>query len=167
IDGCERASAISASKAWCRRSSSARCACMDMLGGSPQSDCYLTQGVYTVLPHFRSRFRLCGAAIPDLRDVSISRLEGRRAKRDTFVQGFGVARFRGSRPGPEVSYALLPAGDGGPGWGSIGQRDPKTAIADLGGGQHPQSALLESQGAFGRKACAARALRRPKLQRWQ
>jgi hypothetical protein len=66
---------------------------MDMLGGSPQSDCYLTQEVYTILPHFRSGFRLCGAAIPDLRDVSIGRLEGERAKRDTFLQGFGVARF--------------------------------------------------------------------------
>src|SRR5262245_9601405 len=141
---------------------------MDMLGGSPQSDCYLTQGVYTVLPHFRSGFRLCGAAIPDLPDVSIGRLEGGRAKRDTFPRGFGVARFGVPISAwPEVSYALLPAGDGGPGTGSIGQRDPKTAIADLGGGQHPQSALLESQGAFGRKACAARALRRPKLQRWQ
>jgi hypothetical protein len=66
---------------------------MDMLGGSPQSDCYLTREVYTILPHFRSGFRLCGAAIPDLRDVSIGRLEGGRAKRDTFLQGFGVARF--------------------------------------------------------------------------
>ena len=44
---------------------------------------------------------------------------------------------------------------------SIGRRGPqkprKSAVADLSGGQRPQSALLESQGAFGRKACAARA----------
>jgi hypothetical protein len=66
---------------------------MDMLGGSPQSDCYLTREVYTILTHFRNGFRLCGAAIPDLRGVSIGRLEGGRAKRDTFLQGFGVARF--------------------------------------------------------------------------
>jgi len=42
----------------------------------------------------------------------------------------------------------------------IGRRAPKRpkpAVADLSGGQRPQSALLESQGAFGRKACAARA----------
>src|SRR5262249_60991614 len=61
---------------------------------------------------------------------------------------------------PEVSYALLPAGDGGPGWGVQVKGTPKrrkSAVADLGGGQRPQSALLESQGAFGRKACAARA----------
>jgi hypothetical protein len=66
---------------------------MDMLGGSPQSDRYLTQEVYTVLARFRSGFRLCSAAIPDLRGVSIDRLEGERAKRDNFLEGFGVARF--------------------------------------------------------------------------
>src|SRR5262249_19599092 len=163
-DGCERASAISASKAWCRRSSSARCACMDMLGGSPQSDCYLTQEVYTVLARFRSGFRLCSAAIPDLCGGSIGRLEGGRAKRDTFLQGFGVARFGVAISAwPEVSYALLLAGDGGPGPAVHRPREPqkrrKSAIADLGGGQHPQSALLGSQSAFGRRACAARALR--------
>src|SRR5262245_5259773 len=104
---------------------------MDMLGGSPQSDCYLTQGVYTVLPHFRSGFRLCGAAIPDLRDVSIGRLEDRRAKRDTFPQGFGVARFGVPISAwPEVSYALLPAGGSGPGEGSLRQRRQTTKVSD-------------------------------------
>src|SRR5215831_12657217 len=132
---------------------------MDMLGGSPQSDCYLTQGVYTVLPHFRSGFRLCGAAIADLRDVSISRLEGRRAKRDTFLQGFGVARFRGADLGlARGQLCIIACRRWRSGMGVHRPKDPKTAIADLGGGQHPQSALLESQGAFGRKACAARAL---------
>src|SRR5262249_43486516 len=53
---------------------------------------------------------------PDLRDVSIGRLEDRRAKRDTFPQGFGVARFGVPISAwPEVSYALLPAGGCGPG----------------------------------------------------
>ena len=51
---------------------------------------------------------------------------------------------------------LLPAGDGGPGWAVHGPQGPqeprKSAIADLGGGQPPQSALLESRSAFGRKA---------------
>src|SRR5215467_15864110 len=50
---------------------------------------------------------------------------------------------------------LLPAGDGGPGWAvhrPKGPQRPKPAIADLGGGQPPQSALLESRSAFGRKA---------------
>src|SRR6266446_676345 len=71
-----------------------------------------TQEVYTVLAHFRSGFRLCGAAIPDLRDVSIGRLEGRWAKRDTFLQGFGVARFGVPISAwPEVIYASFPAGD--------------------------------------------------------
>src|SRR5262249_8053058 len=34
------------------------------------------------------------------------------------------------------------------------QKPRKSAVADLSGGQRAQSALLESQGAFGRKACA-------------
>src|SRR5262249_57502393 len=101
---------------------------MAMLGGSPQSDCYLTQEVYTILPHFRSGFRLCSATIPDLPDVSIGRLEGGRAKRDTFPRGFGVARFGVPISAwPEVSFALLPAGDGGPGTGcSSAEGTPKT-----------------------------------------
>ena len=43
IDGCARASWISASSARCRLSSSARCACMDMLGGSPDVRLCLTR----------------------------------------------------------------------------------------------------------------------------
>src|SRR5262249_16411092 len=86
---------------------------------------------YTVLAHFRSGFRLCGAAIPDLRGVSIGRLEGGRAKRDTFLQGFGVARFGvPTSAWPEVSYALLPVGDGGPGWGCI--REVGRATTEVG-----------------------------------
>ena len=81
---------------------------MDMLGGSPQSDCYLTQEVYTILARFRSGFRLCSAAIPDLPGVSIGRLEGERAKRDTFLEGFGVARFGVPISAwSEVSYAFI------------------------------------------------------------
>src|SRR5262249_36810225 len=132
---------------WCRRSSSARCACMDMLGGSPQSDCYLTEGVYTVLPHFRSGFRLCGAAIPDLRDVSIGRLEDRRAKRDTFPQGFGVARFGVPISAwPEVSYTLLPAGGCGPGEGGPRPGAPKhenPRSPNWAGGRPPQPPSLQ------------------------
>src|SRR5262249_7506295 len=131
IDGCERASAISASKAWCRRSSSARCACMDMLGGSPQSDCYLTEEVYTILPHFRSGFRLCNATIPDLPGVSIARLEGERAKRDTFLKGFGVARFAVSDLGRvrgQLCIYCLPAMAVRDGL-FIGRRAPKTTKA--------------------------------------
>src|SRR5215471_6513306 len=103
---------------------------MDMLGGSPQSDCYLTQGVYTVLPHFRSGFRLCSATIPDLPGVSIGRLEGERAKRDTFSSRFWGSALWGADLGwPEVSYALLPAGDGGPGWAVHRPKGPKTTKA--------------------------------------
>jgi hypothetical protein len=81
---------------------------MDMLGGSPQSDCYLTLEVYTILPNFRSGFRLCSATIPDLPGVSIGRLEGERAKRDTFLEGFGVARFGVPISAwSEVSYAFI------------------------------------------------------------
>src|SRR5262245_19565118 len=128
---------------------------MDMLGGSPQSDCYLTEEVYTILPHFRSGFRLCNATIPDLPGVSIARLEGERSKRDTFLEGFGVARFSdlGLVRGQLCIYCLpaMAVRDGL----FIGRRAPKrpkSAIADLGGGQPPQSALLESRSAFGRKA---------------
>src|SRR5262249_11784245 len=85
----------------------------------------------------------------------------RAGKKGYFSSRFGVARFGVPISAwPEVSYALLPAGDGGPGWGVQVKGTPKrrkSAGADLGGGQRPQSALLESQGAFGRKACAARA----------
>src|SRR5262245_59451034 len=127
---------------------------MDMLGGSPQSDCYLTQEVYTVLARFRSGFRLCSATIPDLPGVSIGRLEGERAKRDTFLEGFGVARFGVPISAwSEVSHAFIACRRWRSGMGcSRAPKRPKSAIADLGGGQPPQSALLESRSAFGRKA---------------
>src|SRR5262249_40732845 len=57
---------------------------------------------------FRSGFRLCSAALPDLPGVSIGRLEGERAKRDTFLEGFGVARFGVPISAwSEVSYAFI------------------------------------------------------------
>src|SRR5262245_56859612 len=95
---------------------------MDMLGGSPQSDCYLTPQVYTVLTHFRSGFRLCTAAIPP----QSTGLKADRQKR-YFSQGFGVARFGVPISAwPEVSCACLPAGDGGPGIGLA--RAPKDPV---------------------------------------
>src|SRR5262245_61136154 len=146
---------------------------MDMLGGSPQSDCYLTREVYTVLARFRSGFRLCSAAIPDLRGSSIGRLEGEQAKRDTFLQGFGVARFGVPIPAwSEVSDALLPAGDGGPRSAVQRPQDPRNddrrrspfwAVASA-----RKARYLKSRARSDAKpACAARALRRPKLQRWR
>src|SRR5262245_873100 len=146
---------------------------MDMLGGSPQSDCYLTQEVYTILPHFRSGFRLCSAAIPDFRVASIGRLEGGWPKRDTFLQGFGVARFGVPISAwPEVSYALLPAGDGGPRSAVQRPQDPRNDDRR----RSPFWAVVSARKARylkakarsdAKPACAARALRRPKLQRWR
>src|SRR5262249_18866229 len=102
---------------------------MDMLGGSPQSDCYLTEEVYTILPHFRSGFRLCNATIPDLPGVSIARLEGERAKRDTFLEGFGVARFSDlGRVRGQLCIYCLPAMAVRDGL-FIGRRAPKTTKA--------------------------------------
>src|SRR5215467_13113774 len=69
---------------------------MDMLGGSPQSDCYLTPKVYTVLTHFRSGFRLCNAAIPP----QSAPLNAARQKRIL------LSRFWGSAPrGTDLGWA--------------------------------------------------------------
>src|SRR5262245_58844288 len=146
---------------------------MDMLGGSPQSDCYLTREVYTVLARFRSGFRLCSAAIPDLRGSSIGRLEGEQAKRDTFLQGFGVARFGVPISAwPEVSDALLPAGDGGRGIArdrarrtskSTRRRSPICVVVSTRKARY----LKAKARSDAKPACATRALRRPKLQRWR
>src|SRR5262245_26587567 len=134
---------------------------MDMLGGSPQSDCYLTQGVYTVLPHFRSGFRLCSATIPDLPGVSIGRLEGGQAKRDTFPRGFGVARFGVPISAwPEVSHALLPAGDGGPGMGCPsaegGPKTTKVGGRRFGVVSTRKARYLKAKARSGAKRCCAR-----------
>src|SRR5262249_48242113 len=156
IEGWERASAISASNARCRRSSSARCACMDMLGGSPQSDCYLTPEVYTVLTHFRSGFRLCNAAIPP----QSTGLNTDRQKRILFSRFWGSA-LGGTDLGlawGSVVHDCLPA-MAGPGIGLA--RTPRGQVGDqVGGGrcggQRPQSALLETS-SDAKPARAARA----------
>src|SRR5262245_5450097 len=105
---------------------------MDMLGGSPQSDCYLTPKVYTVLTHFRSGFRLCNAAIPP----PIGRLERGQAKKILFSRFWGSA-LRGTRSRlglRSVVHDCLPA-MAGPGLGLARARGARSAAGDVGGGQ--------------------------------
>src|SRR6516162_916870 len=102
---------------------------MDMLGGSPQSDCYLTLEVYTVLTHFRSGFRLCNAAIPP----QSAGLNADRQKR-IFLSRFWSSAPRGyrSRLGPRsVVHDCLPA-MAGRGSASPGPKRPVGGRADLG-----------------------------------
>src|SRR6516162_5534146 len=96
---------------------------MDMLGGSPQSDCYLTLEVYTVLTHFRSGFRLCNAAIPP----QSAGLNADRQKRTLF------SRFWSSAPrGTDLGMArgqLCMIACRGPGSASPGPQGTRSAVA--------------------------------------